>query len=813
MHEEHLLDWTVEATGGHGSTVVPAPLPAAVPGCVHTDLIAAGLLTDITVAGDPDDQLWVSATPWRYRTTVRRPARPFERAVLEFAGIDTYATISVNGRRRLTTGNMFRTFELDVTADLASAGQVEIVVDLVPALPIAMEREAANPLPRPEDYWRPFSQVRKMACSFGWDWGPATLTVGLWRPVRLLTWTGARLTDVRVRACAPAEVSVDVVVDGRASDVGVVVDDGGRAVATAVLPVVGGQAHGTVEVPDARRWWPCTEGAQPLYGVTVTLLAGDDVLDRRSLTVGFRSVSLVQEPDEPGSSCELHVNGRRVWIRGFDWIPDDTFPSRVTPERYRARLAEAVAAGANAVRVWGGGLFEADAFYDACDELGLLVLQDFLFACAAYPEDTGTVAEVRAEASDNVRRLRHRASLALWCGNNENLWGHEDWGWKEALAGRPWGQTYYREILPAIVADLDGTRPYVPGSPFSPDGHHPNDPGHGMSHIWDVWNERDYADYETWRPRFVSEFGYQAPASWGTLVEAVGGPIDPAGPVLTRHQRATDGDAKLAAGLDRHLPAPPADGVAWYFATQLLQARAVLTGVGHLRSLHDHCSGAIWWQLNDCWPSVSWSVIDVRGRRKLAWHAVREAFGARLVKVVAGPGVALVNDTSAVWSERVTVQTLTGDAVSLLVERDVEVPPHGCVVLDVDPAVGAEADAVIADAGGRRSVRWLVPDPKLELRPQDADVEARSTGPQDVLLTVTARVVLRDLSLLAELADPDAVVEGQLVTLLPGESATFHVTFPDGVPGLSSSVWRQLLWSDNRLRHQDGGKADELSPR
>jgi beta-mannosidase len=840
MHDEQLLTWSVEPGPGAVAPPVSGALPARVPGSIHADLIEAGLLEDITVHGRDDEQLWVSQTPWRYRTTLHRPAEPFEHAVLVFEGIDTLGRVTVGGRERLTTRDMFRRHELDVTADLAAGTPVEVVVDLDPVLPLAQEREAANPLPRPAEYWRPFNQVRKMACSFGWDWGPTTLTAGLWRPVHLRSWLGGRFADVRIAAHAadaPA-VQVDVLVEGDAAAVEVVVTDGGERVATGTAPVEDGRATVRVPVPGARPWWPHGEGEgegegeRSLYGVEVRLVgAGQGVLDERRERVGFRTVEIVQTPDGEGSTFEIQVNGRRVWVRGLDWIPDDPFPARITPERYRARLAEAVAAGANTVRVWGGGIYEADAFYDACDELGLLVIQDFLFACAAYPEDDGTVEEVRAEVTDNVRRLRHRASLALWCGNNENLWGYQDWGWQEELAGRPWGLRYYREILPELVAQLDGTRPYVPGSPFSPEAgpaeagpaeadsteadsteagpaeapRHPNDPRFGMQHIWDVWNQRDYADYETWRPRFVSEFGYQAPASWPTLTAAVGAPLDPADPGLEHHQRAGGGAAKLQAGLDRHLPEPPAAGVAWYFATQLLQARAVTTGVAHLRSLHDHCSGAIWWQLNDIWPAVSWSVLDVRGRRKLAWHALRGAFDPRLVTIAAGTGagsdavrVVLVNDTGQAWRERLVVQ-VPGRVV---LEQEVEVAPHGSVSVDV-PVGPAGPQVVVADVGARRATRWLVPDLELTLLEQDALVEVTAPDAGHLAVRVTARALLRDLCLLAELAVPDAVVEGQLATLLPGESAVLVVTLPEGTAP-EGVDWTALLWSDNRLRSAAG---------
>jgi beta-mannosidase len=841
MCDELIQDWTIEPLDAEAAARTDGPVSARVPGGVHADLIAAGLIDDLTVRGRDVDQLWVADTPWRYRTTLRRPSGPYERAVLVFEGIATLGRVSVDGRERLRTSDMFRRHELDVTADLAKGSPLEVTVDLEPVLPTALARDAAGPLPRPGEYWRPFNQIRTMACAFGWDWGPVTMDAALWRPVRLRTWLGARLTDVRVVA-EPAgpgtgdcpAVTVEIRAEGRPSAVQVLVTgpgESGRIAVEGSAVMDGDHARLQVPVPGALTWWPRTEGDQPLYQVTVQLLGnGHGMVDQRRVRVGFRTVEVEQRPDAAGTGFALHVNGQRVWVRGLDWIPADPFPGRVTPDRYRDQLAQAAAAGANAVRVWGGGIYEHDAFYDICDELGLLVIQDFLFACAAYPEDDATVADVRAEVTDNVRRLRHHASLAMWCGNNENLWGHADWRWQEVLHGRPWGLRYYQEILPELLAELDGTRPYVPGSPFSPDApagapaRHPNDPAHGMQHIWDVWNQLDYIHYESWRPRFVSEFGWQAPASWPTLVAAVGEPIDPDRAELGHHQRAADGTAKLHAGLAAHYPDPPRSGVRWYLATQLLQARAVATGVTHLRSLHDHCSGAVWWQLNDLWPAISWSVIDVRGRRKLSWYALRAAFDPRLVTLTASPSGAkderdghggglhavLVNDTSTPWSEHLVVRVADEDTTDVVLEADVQVEPHGSVSLPLVVPPGPWLLAV-ADVGGRRATRWLHPDLDLPAVPEHADVHVARPDRHRVEVTVTAHALLRDVCLAAELLVPDAVVEGHPATLLPGESVTFRVDLPaadhagldhaelaDDDP--DDTDWAELVWSDNRLR-------------
>lgn len=330
----------------------------------------------------------------------------------------------------------------------------------------------------------------------------------------------------------------------------------GGAEATAALPGTAGAVELALARPEL--WWPHGYGGQPLYALEVTLHDGTSAaappLDSWTRRVGFRTVHLDTGADAHGSRFTLIVNGEPLFARGVNWIPDDALPARLTPARYRERLRQAADAGVDLVRVWGGGIYESDDFYAACDELGLLVWQDFPFACAAYPEDQPLRGEVEAEARDNVVRLMPHPSLVLWCGNNENLWGFRDWGWEEELAGDSWGEGYYLGVLPRVVAELDPTRPYWAGSPWSGSwAHHPNDPAHGNHHDWEVWNRADYTDYRAAVPRFVAEFGWQAPPAWATLRRALGeGPqLAAASPAMLHHQKANHGPAISAAAAHR----------------------------------------------------------------------------------------------------------------------------------------------------------------------------------------------------------------------------------------------------------------------
>ncbi|MFE0545918.1 MULTISPECIES: glycosyl hydrolase 2 galactose-binding domain-containing protein [unclassified Streptomyces] len=301
----------------------------------------------------------------------------------------------------------------------------------------------------------------------------------------------------------------------------------------------------------------------------------------------------------------------------------DTLTSRATAKRITERIDQAVAGNANLLRVWGGGHFATEEFLNACDDRGILVWHDFLFACAAYCEDETTAALVAAEAEQAVTRMSPHPSLVVWCGGNETVLGRHHWGWGDQIGERGWGARYYLDVLPNVLARLDPTRPYVPNSPWS--GALDTDPAadtHGPSHLWDAWNEADYAHYRDHDPSFVAEMGWCGPAAWTTLERVLGGETPgPASPLTRHHLRAIDGMHKLTRGLQPHMPTP-AEGADWHFATQLVQAGAVAAGVEWLRS-RERCGGAIVWQLNDCWPAISWSAIDVAGIEKPLWHALR----------------------------------------------------------------------------------------------------------------------------------------------------------------------------------------------
>ncbi|HEY4151729.1 MAG TPA: glycoside hydrolase family 2 protein, partial [Pseudolysinimonas sp.] len=655
--------WTVVALEGRVPTDVrdAGAIAATVPGTVHTDLLAAGLIDDPYLDDNEHLQAWIGSTSWRYSMSFAWKNEGFDHADLVFDGLDTFATVRLNGRVILSSSNQHRSFRVPAREVLLEgANTLEVDFDApVPAADRASEQLGA----RPHANHHPFNSVRKMASSFGWDWGIDTATSGIWRAIRLESWSTARIGSVRpvpriegTDGVLAVTVEVEGVATVRASI--------GGASSTAAAGEL------SLRVPEVERWWPRGYGAPHRYPLLIELLDESAVvIESRILQIGFREVQLQLTPDDDGTGMRFVVNGVPIWMRGVNWIPDDAFPHRVTRERYAERMTQAEFANVGLIRVWGGGIYESDDFYDLCDERGMLAWQDFLFACAAYADEEPLRSEVEAEAREAVARIGAHPSVVLFNGNNENLEGFEEWGWKDRLDGRSWGASYYHELLPSIVAELAPHVSYTPGSPFSPgEASRPNDPAHGSVHIWDLWNQRDWPDYRQYRPRFVAEFGWQGPPTWTTLTRSIhDDPLTPESPGMLVHQKAIDGNTKLAAGLVHHAPVPD-DMRAWHWAMQLNQARAIGTALEHFRSIAPVNMGAIVWQLNDCWPVTSWSAIDGDGREKPLLYALKHAFAPRLLTIQPrGDGLAVVlsNETDESWAGQLIIERLDYDGVTL----------------------------------------------------------------------------------------------------------------------------------------------------
>lgn len=794
--------WTLTLING------PAPewggtafVPAAVPGTVHTDLLEAHLIPDPYLDSNEASLAWIGLCDWRYETTFVWDDE-LDAAELVFEGIDTVATVRLNGVVIAETRNMHRSYRIAVR-DLLVVGSNALQVDF--SSPIKAANRASTELGyRTHVNHHPYNAIRKMACSFGWDWGIDTATSGLWRPVHVDTWSVARLQQVRPVPTVDGEdgllqVNVDIARTTNC-DVRVVVEVDGQSTS---MVLTNGEVSATLglRIAGVRKWWPVGYGDPVLYDLRVRLeLASDHSLDGVTIDdqhsrIGFRTVSVDTTPDEFGSPFSLFVNDQPIFVKGANWIPDDAFPHRVDRGRYSRRLDQAQFAHVNLLRVWGGGIYESADFFELCDERGILTWQDFLLACAAYAEEEPLRSEIEAEAREAVARLARHPSLVVFNGNNENLWGHDEWNWSHRLDGATWGEWYYYELFPEIVAELAPHVLYTPGSPFTPnhDGTfdpdaHPNDPANGSTHLWDIWNRMDFAHFRDYAPRFVAEFGWQAPPSWSTLVNSISDdPLTPESPGMLVHQKAVEGNFKLTDGLIPHLrlPSTMAD---WHWAMQLNQANAVKTAIEWFRSLAPRCSGAIVWQLNDSWPATSWSAVDAGERAKPLLFALRAAFAPRRVLIQPthpatseqGLTVVVSNDQSEPWHGNLRVERLRFDGTELHSKSiPLSAGPYSQTTYQLDNeftrAENPASELIRAMFESTRDL-WFFAEYRDSDLPSDRFVATLTRSTDDtLLLELKARALLRDVTVMIDKLDPAATVNQALVTLLPGETTTFRI--------------------------------------
>lgn len=613
---------------------------AHVPGSVYADLMADGTMPDPFWRENELDAFERMKKDYVYQRTFTVTEAQLAHAHVELVceGLDTLAHVSLNGREIAFTDNMHITWVWDVKEQLhAGENTLEIRFDS-PILYCAKKAEEA-PGWESSDATPGFRHLRKAHCMFGWDWGPRLPDAGIWRPIFLRTWDAARLENAMMLQ-AHHDVVVDVTIRPEiagesAWSAEITAPDGEVMIipeTTATEQVI------TIEHPQL--WWPNGLGKQPLYRVTVRLATGD----MRVWRIGLRTMTVSREKDEWGEEFCHVVNGMKVFAMGADYIPEDNILARVTPERTRRLLEDCKAANFNAIRVWGGGYYPDDAFYDICDELGLLVWQDLMYACAFYDLTPDFERSIRVETHQNVARLRHHASLALICGNNEMemfmagansaLINHRTW---EFVPTYPHHITDYVKmfeyILPAIVKETAPQTYWWPASPSSGGNFDaPNDENRGDNHYWDVWHgEKPFTEYRKFFFRYASEFGFQ---SFPCLksVEQFTLPDDRNifSRVMERHQRNQAANGKILSYLSQTFRYPNSFDDLLY-ASQLMQAEAIRYGVEHWRRNRGRCMGAIIWQLNDIWPVASWASIDYYGRWKALHYAAKRFFAPVMI--------------------------------------------------------------------------------------------------------------------------------------------------------------------------------------
>ncbi|NPV53769.1 MAG: glycoside hydrolase family 2 protein [Firmicutes bacterium] len=680
-----------------------------VPGCVQLDLMALGKLPDPFYRMDEhyahelEDKEWIYRKEFdlgfdpRFEVLLSEAPNPegghgdysmgdYHMAELVFMGLDTLADIYLNGEYLGRAENMFIPHRYDVTSKLAAGRNM---IEIRFASPIreikAMERNSPVKLMATCETARPY--VRKAQYSYGWDWGPRLAQVGIWRPVYLELIKDASIEhpffftrEIRDgKAYVSIQAEVRRYVEGELS-ARVDVAYEGETVASCVVsvkPMKSGEEgiEAFLVIDSPRLWCPnglelaCPNGLgglggpgeqsggqpgeQPLYEIKITLSKreenGEEVIDERSFRSGIRTVRLLQERDGQGTSFIFEINGTRVFAKGADWIPADNLLPRLTREDYEEYIRLAREANMNMLRIWGGGIYEDGAFYEACDRHGIMVWQDFMYACAEYPDQFEWFRKLaREEAVEIVKALRNHPSIVLWCGNNENNWGFHSW-WK---VGDPefLGNYIYKQMLPRICAEYDPSRPYWVSSPYGGEDPDPNSEREGDRHAWDVWSRWvDYDQYRQDRGRFLSEFGFQAMPDWRTVLSYTA-PEDRhvLSPVMLAHNKMPEGMERLIRFLVGRIGFPR-DLRSFVYLTQFNQVEAVKMGVEHWRSRKFATAGTLYWQFNDCWPVASWSCLDYYRRKKALYYYTRRFFANLLVVIKqADDGIILegVNDTT-----------------------------------------------------------------------------------------------------------------------------------------------------------------------
>ena len=611
---------------------------ATVPGNVHSDLLDHQLIEDPFIGDNEKKVQWVSETDWEYKTTFSIDEETLQKKNIElnFEGLDTYASVFLNDSLILKTNNAFREWNLDVKVLLKLTNEFKIRFESTSKFEETEKEKLNYQLPEGERIF-----TRKAQFQYGWDWGPKLNTLGIWKPIKLTASNDGKINDVYVRqielndALAKLILQVEFAnskTDGYTFDVFVndslvAISQDGFQYSPHSIPF---------EIKNPKRWWPHNLGEPYLYDIKVFVKDNDIILDSITVKKGLRTINLIAEKDSIGESFYFKVNDAPVYAKGANYIPQNSLQNKVADSHYQKLLDDVVKANMNMLRVWGGGIYENDIFYDLCDEKGILVWQDFMFACAMYPGDKDFLNNVAQEAEDNLKRLSNHASIALWCGNNENSEGWNRWGWQTGRSEEEKDEIWsnylkvFDSILPNAVAkftDID----YWESSPKYGRGN-PKYKTEGDAHDWWIWHDAyPFEHLEDNVPRFMSEFGFQSLPSYETIKYInQNDSVEITSEGFKNHQKHVRGFELIEEYMKRDFPMPT-NAEDYVYMSQLLQAYGITKGIEAQRRSKPYNMGTLFWQLNDCWPSVSWSSIDYSGNWKALHYKAKQSFNNFLI--------------------------------------------------------------------------------------------------------------------------------------------------------------------------------------
>ncbi len=630
-------------------------LPASVPGCVHTDLIDNKLIPDPFYRLNEQKVKWIENADWEYSTTfnVSGELASFSNIDLEFGGLDTYADVFLNDSLLLKADNMFISWSVPVK-NLVKQGENSLRIYFHSAVNVGMDKlrkvpytlMAANEIAPENERSNVFT--RKAPFHYGWDWGPRLVTCGIWKPIKLQGWGNIKIDDLYLK---PGQISeekasykaiVELISDKVSKMNFEVLVDGAKVESRLDVGISKGKSEVAIDFSIAKPelWWTNGLGGHKLYAVEVRMMEDSKLIQTVSKSIGVRTLELVQEKDSIGTSFKFKLNGVPVFMKGSNYIPSDIFTTRNTLSNYKRIVNDAVTANMNMLRVWGGAIYENDEFYDLLDENGILAWNDFMFACNLQPDDSLHLDNIRKEAEYNVKRLRNHPSIALWCGNNENLRAWYNWRWNKKYSEKDavilWGvyEKIFYHILPDAVAKFHPEVSYWPSSPQAA-GNKVSDRISGDEHDWSVWfGDVPFSAYAENVPRFVSEYGLQAFPEMRTI-RAFANDSDMAyrSPIMEHRQRSLmpwisadfNGNEMIETYIARYYKVPD-NFEDFVYVSQLMQAEGVKFAVETHRRNMPRCMGSLYWQINDCWPTMSWASVDYFGRWKALHYAVKKAY-------------------------------------------------------------------------------------------------------------------------------------------------------------------------------------------
>ena len=613
---------------------------AIVPGCVHLDLLQNKLIPNPFVRNNEKKLQWIAEENWTYRLhfVPEKEILRNKNKVICFEGLDTYADIFLNGIKILSSNNMFHPWEKEISEILRNGvNELEVCFRSPTKEVSAQMRRLTYQLPADNDQagkTSPFT--RKAPYHYGWDWGPCFLTSGIWRNVSLIGWSDwhvirSSITNCKLEAKTAHLLLELEIVSEADEEVSIVIEEPkAQMTIESSINLKNGNNFFREKflIANPKLWWPAGHGEPFLYNFNIAIQSSKNQINI-PIKTGIRDVYVARKEDKMGKSFEIHVNGKPIFAKGANWIPADSFTTRLNKNDYASLIASARDANMNMLRVWGGGIYEPDVFYELCDEMGIMVWQDFMFACSMYPAHQEFLESVKIEAEYQVNRLKTHPSIVLWCGNNEIAIAWHGWGWKEELPYSVWEDyaKIFHEVLAEVCSNLDSKRLYWPSSPGYTTKLPKNNQiyGSGDNHYWGVWHGGESFDaFKKNIGRFLSEYGMQSFPEMATIMKfADKEDLDISSEVMLARQKASLGTGNLVKYIEDYLTVQ-SDFATLVISSQITQALAIKTAVeAHRRSM-PFCMGTLYWQFNDCWPSISWSSLDYYGNWKaLHYHAKR----------------------------------------------------------------------------------------------------------------------------------------------------------------------------------------------